>query len=163
MLEMCLRTLELFSVFIGFIFMFLYLYKHTSHYPPRKRSDRTLQNVARAFTAIRRTIHKHRTLLVCVELFLEEQGCTVQGTRSLLYSAVRRASQQASRSTLAAVSVVVFCLLIGAALANPCQPCPINHIFQALPVGFSPLHRPKGKISTLIHRLTAAYAAKTSL
>lgn len=29
MLEMCLRTLELFSVFIGFIFMFLYLYKHT--------------------------------------------------------------------------------------------------------------------------------------
>lgn len=92
MLEMCLRTLELFSVFIGFIFMFLYLYKHTSHYPPRKRSDRTLQNVARAFTAIRRTIHKHRTLLVCVELFLEEQGCTVQGTRSLLYSAVRRVS-----------------------------------------------------------------------
>lgn len=126
---MCLRTLELFSVFIGFIFMFLYLYKHTSHYPPRKRSDRTLQNVARAFTATRRTIHKQRALSVLVELFLEKQGCTVQGTRSFLYSAVRRTSQQASRSTLcclAAVSVVVFCLLIGA-LANPCQPSNKSH------------------------------------
>lgn len=45
---MCLRTLELFSVFIGFIFMFLYLYKHTSHYPPRKRSDRPHTTKCRA-------------------------------------------------------------------------------------------------------------------
>ena len=136
---MCLRTLELFSVFIGFIFMFLYLYKHTHliTHPENGANDHTTICRASVYSYTTHTtqptridrgvgravppktgLYRARIALVRTQHIAAGQpynpvlpgSCQCGSVLSTDWSAARRAEIRATVS--------------------------INHIFQALPVRF---------------------------
>lgn len=165
----CVSALWNYFQFSLDLFLCFCTYINTLISLPTPKTERPNTTICRAriysyTTPNTRTLRAKTAVLV--ELFLGKQGCTVRGSCSFVPSAVPCSSQQASRSTLcslAAVSVVVFCLLIGAQLAahKSVPTVSINHIFQALPVRFSPRFHGKGEIFTLIHQYSAASTRKT--